>query len=316
MVAISVAVNRKAALLLGNDLPARVTIDVTPDLIGKELWPALVGMLNTTPATPELNGDVMVAEATAEAVRDAIVAIQAEKQAQVKANLTTWHELLERVRAACAAGPRAASLEVPGGHGVDFHARYEGWVRVVPYVPSLMEYERRQLSAAEAAEVEAIIAEAKALIATSAAEIAALNANELEAALPALREAHAVARAEAEAEAAAKEKELQERGAARLASGYWERETAAYNPKREGAPWCARITGTKARGELVYEFADSTARHGSAGLLRVACRPGDIIAWGQKDMRRADKSEHRIQRMKEDGLMEDISRTDAFRALS
>lgn len=106
--------------------------------------------------------------------------------------------------------------------------------------------------------------------------------------------------------------ELAKLAAKRLETGYWERETEAYNERRHGAPWCAKVTfpdGPKP----VYEWGDSTAKWGKPGLLRVACRPGECIAWGQKDLRRPGNGTHHILAMNADGRMREVDKTEAFR---
>ena len=149
--------------------------------------------------------------------------------------------------------------------------------------------------------------------------IQATNKATIEAALPRLRaeraEQDAAALKQAQEDAEAQKKMLAARGAERLASGFWERETVGYNSRREGKPWCAHVTLNAATGKLDYAWGEWTGRPGEAGLMRLACKPGDLIAWGQKDMRRPDKSTHVIQRMREDGLMENLSTVDAVKAL-
>jgi hypothetical protein len=99
------------------------------------------------------------------------------------------------------------------------------------------------------------------------------------------------------------------------AIGYWERETDAYNERRYGKPWCARVTGVDSRGKLVYEWAEWTGHLGQRGLLRAACKPGEIIAWGQKDLRRPHRSDHEILLMGDDGRMTELSVVEAVREL-
>lgn len=102
------------------------------------------------------------------------------------------------------------------------------------------------------------------------------------------------------------------RAAKRLESGYWEKETPSYNERRHGAFWCAAVSfgdGPKP----IYTWGESTGKWGQAGMLRVPCKPGDIIAWGQKDNRRPDKSDHYLLIMQEDGSMVETDKTAAWK---
>src|SRR5215472_3373107 len=119
----------------------------------------------------------------------------------------------------------------------------------------------------------------------------------------------------AEREEAAKQARLAATAVKRIETSYWERETASYNSRREGKPWCARVTAIDSRGKLVYEWAEWTGRIGEAGLLRCPCKPGDIIAWGQRDLRRGDRSDHKILRMQENGTMIEITAAQAAKIL-
>jgi hypothetical protein len=101
--------------------------------------------------------------------------------------------------------------------------------------------------------------------------------------------------------------------AERIATGYWEHETGSYNDRRYSAPWCATVSFNGAKP--VYSWGESTGKWGKSGLLRVECKPGDFIAWGQKDLRRPGNSENNILRMRADGSMESFDNaTDAFKS--
>lgn len=65
--------------------------------------------------------------------------------------------------------------------------------------------------------------------------------------------------------------------------------TSAYNPRRYGKPWIARVTfTTDARPQ--YEWGIWLGRPGEDGLLVLECQPGDIVAIGQKDNRGGNTS--------------------------
>lgn len=117
--------------------------------------------------------------------------------------------------------------------------------------------------------------------------------------------------AEAQAEADRKAANAA-RFAKRLETGIWERETDSYNERRYGAPWVAKVTfpnGPKA----VYEFSgESTGKWGKAGILSIECKPGEIIAWGQKDLR-GNSHEHHVLYMRANGSMEELDKVEAYK---
>jgi hypothetical protein len=122
------------------------------------------------------------------------------------------------------------------------------------------------------------------------------------------------AEAEAEAEAKAKaeaEAEAIREGERRLKEGIWRMGTGGYNHHRYGAYWCAKITfpsGPKPE----YKWGESTGKWGEAGMLEVPCSPGEIIAYGQKDNRRPDKSKRVFLLMGKDGTMTEIDKNEAY----
>jgi hypothetical protein len=317
MVAISVSVDRRAALLAGHDLGNTVVIDVTPETIGTELWPVLVADLLVTTDPPSLQV-ISVSAPTPEAVRDALIR---RWDAHVAKNV----EALAKLRAAIAETERMMAatptivqlyIEPPYPPLIMLNSKYPGYRRELPRVSSHPASMPSTFDADQRAEWMTLIDRYDAVVAQNNAELATLNAAALEAALPEMRAAYIANQASVAAEKAVTAQRQAALCKARLESGYWEHKVLGYNDRRYGAPWCARITGIEARGNLAYAFGDSTARHGSSGLLRVACKPGEIIAWGQKDNRRPDSSEHHILQMQNDGSMNTIDRTEAYRQLT
>ena len=59
-------------------------------------------------------------------------------------------------------------------------------------------------------------------------------------------------------------------------------ETSAYNPRRYGKPWIARVIFS-ASGEAEYIWGNWVGQDGDSGELIVKANPGDIVARGQKD---------------------------------
>lgn len=60
--------------------------------------------------------------------------------------------------------------------------------------------------------------------------------------------------------------------------------TAAYNDRRYGRPWIARVDfATTPAGQFLW--GSWIGQAGEAGELVVECSPGDVIAWGKRDTR-------------------------------
>lgn len=318
MVDIIVSVDRKAALLLGHDLPARTAVTVTPSDLGPDLWPVLVGMLDTDQDPAVLSYQIKIAEPTAEAVRATVQAhldsIQEQKSAghtRALAKLVDIRAKLETLRQE-AAQPMTRVEKALGYTGFV----YQGYQRPLTLEHNWFPYfDKTPLTQAERAELDAIEAEAKTLLDASRAEVKAADEAELERLKPEIEAFNAKveqARVERGAEIAAIQ---QARCAERLATGYWEKDTGSYNSRRYKAPWCAKVSAGQGRDKLDYEFGDSTARNGSSGLLRVACVPGEIVVWGQTDLR-GNGGGTTFLRMLEDGSMEEITRTEAYKAVA
>ena len=60
-------------------------------------------------------------------------------------------------------------------------------------------------------------------------------------------------------------------------------ETPAYNHRRYGKPWIARISFEDCAGD--FHWGNWIGSPGEEGLLQIECEPGDIVARGQKDTR-------------------------------
>lgn len=61
--------------------------------------------------------------------------------------------------------------------------------------------------------------------------------------------------------------------------------TDSYNARRYGKPWVARLYFVRP-GKPEYTFGDWLGQAGSAGELSVEVELGDVIATGQKDLRK------------------------------
>jgi len=93
-------------------------------------------------------------------------------------------------------------------------------------------------------------------------------------------------------------------------------ETAAYNSRRDGAPWIYKI-GSWAAGSKLPEVAAwgsfmgerGYGRGGDESYLEIAADPGDIIRWGQNDMRGHSHTYRQYGVVMSDGTVDTI--TDA-----
>ncbi len=100
-----------------------------------------------------------------------------------------------------------------------------------------------------------------------------------------------------------------------LETGFFEKKTDSYNAKRYGAPWCAAVTFKEGKISPEYDFTagESTGKWGAAGIIRIAVKPGDMFAIGQKDLRNPIGSENQIYVVKSDGTVKGLSRAAALR---
>jgi hypothetical protein len=311
------SVDRKAALLAGHELGQQPTMEASPADFGED-WPRVVKQL-----TVANDGTATFYRTVSAPTPEAVIA--AVKAEEIKAE-QDWAAVVAQADVALAAW--AAVLTAPFADLLVTSQRvYDpeasgvciGEVQGVGMPPGINAPIRSDTRVREDRRNDPLwtrLHEAK-----EAAEdrISAENRTRREAALPALRiefaakeEARKVRLREEEA---TKQAAITERAKERLSTGYWERETASYNERREGKPWCAKVTGIDSRGKLIYEWAEWSGRIGERGLLRAACKPGEIIAWGQKDNRRPDKSEHHILQMRDDGRMTELSVPEAVKAL-
>ncbi len=292
---ISVRIDQQAALLAGRVLGPTAEITISPDTIPADLWPVIVGALDMLATPPAVSRPIAdgcglppLADATPEAlcaavraVLDAAAVRAAERAARLEAEVTAYEsDGIDRQR----------PIEA-GGYT---------WEKWVPRYIS--EYDRTPEQLARIAARREIVA----------AECERHNAAEMPA-VEAARAAEAARRAEQEAaDKAAKAAAEAAKAARHLESGFWEMETPAYNERRHGSYWCASVSFPSGP-KPVYAWGESTGKWGRAGLLRVSCKPGDVIAWGQKDLRRPDRSEHELLLMLPDGHMKAVTALDAFR---
>jgi hypothetical protein len=63
----------------------------------------------------------------------------------------------------------------------------------------------------------------------------------------------------------------------------------AYNQRRDGKPWIARVTAWPVGGRPELEWGRYLGTD-NGGECELMAAPGELIRWGQKDHRRPDKS--------------------------
>lgn len=86
----------------------------------------------------------------------------------------------------------------------------------------------------------------------------------------------------------------------------------SYNGRRYGRPWAAVVTYDVA-GRPSYNFkAGSYQGSDAGGTLFVNAKPGDIVAYGQKDSR-GNGGTNTIAIVQPDGSVSDTTKADAFR---
>lgn len=88
-----------------------------------------------------------------------------------------------------------------------------------------------------------------------------------------------------------------------------------YNKRRYGRPWAAIVTLGQ-DGRPSYDFrAGYYAGTDDGGELMINAKPGDVIAYGQKD-HRGNGSSHEWMQVNDDSSVTEISRADGLRMLT
>lgn len=113
-----------------------------------------------------------------------------------------------------------------------------------------------------------------------------------------------------EQETLRKKAEAEKANAERLASGKYRHNFGEYNSRRYGRPWGATVSFVG--GRLEYDFSGGNFANGD---VIISCKPGDIVACGQKD-NRGSGTENYLFVMEEDGSMRKIERGEARELLA
>ena len=82
-------------------------------------------------------------------------------------------------------------------------------------------------------------------------------------------------------------------------------QTESYNDRRYSKPWIARVDFASDKNGS-YQFGDWIGRAGGEGTLEIDANTGDIIAQGQKDIRKPKNSTNEFYQVKADGSLEHI----------
>ena len=96
--------------------------------------------------------------------------------------------------------------------------------------------------------------------------------------------------------------------AERLACGRWEHEIAC-KEYSNGRPWGAKVG--LAGAKLKFDYRGVAGPYGQPGMISIPCYPGDVIAWGENDLRLGCT----LLVMDSFGYMREITRTEAKRHL-
>ena len=83
-------------------------------------------------------------------------------------------------------------------------------------------------------------------------------------------------------------------------------ETSSYNQRRYSQPWIAKVDFSDSKGN--FSFGDWTGDkwNGGEGVLSIETDAGDIVATGQKDLRKPRNSAPEFFVMTEDGKLEPL----------
>lgn len=83
----------------------------------------------------------------------------------------------------------------------------------------------------------------------------------------------------------------------------------SYNQRRYGRPWIGRVTAWPVGGRPEIEFG-RYAGDDNGGEAEIMAYPGDIIRWGQKDMR-SNKTDNDWGILQTNGTIVDCTQTEA-----
>jgi hypothetical protein len=85
----------------------------------------------------------------------------------------------------------------------------------------------------------------------------------------------------------------------------------SYNPRRYGRPWGAIVTFTGTSAQFDFSAGSFLGRPEEGGRVVIRCRPGDIVAKGQRD-KNAKNTENSWYVVQEGGETLAVTRAGAF----
>ena len=90
---------------------------------------------------------------------------------------------------------------------------------------------------------------------------------------------------------------------------------SAYNEKRYGTPWLARVTSwpVGSRPALAFGIYLGDHHHGGGGEAEIMAKPGDLVRWGQKDNRGNNTTAH-WGVVNDDGTINQLTEAEARKA--
>lgn len=313
---VRVRIDQKAALLSGKVLQANEIFEVTQEAMGPH-WPDLVRDIQCSEQVWIWN-KITLCDTDPKLLRDYYEAQSVEQAAAVKAYAAIVEErerlLSEPMQdARCFWAPDRMRPWDFGSVAQEFR-NFIGLNRVLPC--ALFSGSHPDSQSEIGKRFVALCSKSREQDQRNYEAIRQANDEILAGLLPRMLEAQKAAdeaENQKQAEVAAKTAEARKaRWAERLASGYWTKETPSYNDRRHGPYWCASVSFADGP-KPIYTWGESTGKWGQAGVLRVPCKPGDIVAWGQKDLRRPDKSNHYLLAMDDNGSMVEMSKTQAWK---
>lgn len=86
--------------------------------------------------------------------------------------------------------------------------------------------------------------------------------------------------------------------------------TGSYNERRYGRPWIAKVNfNTTSQGN--FQFGEWVGQPGDSGLLILEVETGDIVARGQKDLRKPRNSAPEWYQLTSEGLVK-CTKSEAY----
>jgi hypothetical protein len=148
------------------------------------------------------------------------------------------------------------------------------------------------------AAVESLVEETKSRL---HAEAAAKTAASRAAVADQIEAAKAESEAKAKVEAEAKQAEQRAKYAKRLETGIVEIPIERGNRKDWGEPWIAKLVSKNGR-RPEYDFS-AGSYDTATETLTIPCKPGEAIAYGQKNYRKPKRTIHEVRKMESDGRL-------------